>query len=143
MSQPLDFKRNVAMDLDLGLINSLKVNRNAADRRAASLANRRTVKKEYQAAWLVRALKQSHILVEHAPNARMGTAKLHDDDFDAVVLDLQLPDQHGFDWLTEARAAGCRLPVLILTAQGAVQDRIEGLHRGADDYLPNPLKSVS
>ena len=57
MSQPLDFKRNVAMDLDLGLINSLKVNRNAADRRAASLANRRTVKKEYQAAWLVRAIE--------------------------------------------------------------------------------------
>ena len=92
------------------------------------------------AAWLVRALKQSHILVEHAPNARMGTAKLQDDDFDAVVLDLQLPDQHGFDWLTEARAAGCRLPVLILTAQGAVQDRIEGLHRGADDYLTKPFE---
>jgi len=57
MSQPLDFKRNTGIALDLGLVNSLKVNRNAADRRAASLANRRTVKKEYQAAWLVRAIK--------------------------------------------------------------------------------------
>ena len=56
MSQPLDFKRNTAVGLDLGLVNGLKVNRNAADRRAASLANRRTVKKEYQAAWLVKAL---------------------------------------------------------------------------------------
>lgn len=51
------FKRNEAVGLDLGWVNRLKVNRNAADRRAASLANRRTVKKEYQAAWLVKALQ--------------------------------------------------------------------------------------
>ncbi len=50
-------KRNEAVDLDLGWINQIKVNRNAADRRAASLANRRTVKKEYQAAWLVKAIQ--------------------------------------------------------------------------------------
>ena len=57
MTQPLDFKRNTAVGLDLGLVKHVKVNRNAADRRAASLANRRTVKKEYQAAWLVRAVE--------------------------------------------------------------------------------------
>ncbi len=51
------FKRNEAMGLDLGWVNQLKVNRNASDRRAASLANRRTVKKEYQAAWLIKALQ--------------------------------------------------------------------------------------
>ena len=57
MTQNLDFKRNTAVGLDLGWVNSLEVNRNAADRRAASLANRRTVKKEYQAAWLVKAIQ--------------------------------------------------------------------------------------
>jgi deoxyribose-phosphate aldolase len=57
MTQALDFKRNTATGLDLGWVNQIKVNRNAADRRAASLANRRTVKKEYQAAWLVQAIK--------------------------------------------------------------------------------------
>jgi deoxyribose-phosphate aldolase len=57
MTQPHDFKRNEASGLDLGWVNQIKVNRNAADRRAASLANRRTVKKEYQAAWLVQAIK--------------------------------------------------------------------------------------
>jgi deoxyribose-phosphate aldolase len=57
MTQPLDFKRNTAVGLDLGLVKHVKVNRNAADRRAASLANRRTVKKEYQAAWLIRAVE--------------------------------------------------------------------------------------
>ena len=51
------FKRNEAVALDLGWVNQIKVNRNAADRRAASLANRRTVKKEYQAAWLVKAIE--------------------------------------------------------------------------------------
>ncbi|MDM5176521.1 deoxyribose-phosphate aldolase [Massilia sp. DJPM01] len=51
------FKRNEAVGLDLGWVNQIKVNRNASDRRAASLANRRTVKKEYQAAWLIKALQ--------------------------------------------------------------------------------------
>ena len=56
MKDSLDFKRNEAVGLDLGWINRLHVNRNAADRRAASLANRRTVKKEWQAAWLLKAI---------------------------------------------------------------------------------------
>ena len=51
------FKRNEAAGLDLGWVNQIRVNRNAADRRAASMANRRTVKKEYQAAWLIKALQ--------------------------------------------------------------------------------------
>ncbi|MBY0238516.1 MAG: deoxyribose-phosphate aldolase [Burkholderiaceae bacterium] len=51
------FKRNEAMPLDLGWLNHIHVNKAAADRRAASLANRRTVKKEYQAAWLVKAIE--------------------------------------------------------------------------------------
>ena len=50
------FKRNEASDLDLGWVNQIRVNRNASDRRAASLANRRTVKKQYQAAWLLKAI---------------------------------------------------------------------------------------
>ena len=57
MTQAPAFKRNEAVDLDLGWVNQIKVNRNASDRRAASLANRRTVKKEYQAAWLIKALQ--------------------------------------------------------------------------------------
>jgi deoxyribose-phosphate aldolase len=56
MSIITDFKRNEAVPLDLGWINHIHVNKSAADRRAASLANRRTVKKEYQAAWLVKAI---------------------------------------------------------------------------------------
>jgi deoxyribose-phosphate aldolase len=57
MTQHADFKRVEAVGLDLGWINQIKVNRNATDRRAASLAARRTVKKEYQAAWLIKAIE--------------------------------------------------------------------------------------
>jgi len=57
MTHNTAFKRNEAVGLDLGWVNQIKVNRNASDRRAASLANRRTVKKEYQAAWLIKALQ--------------------------------------------------------------------------------------
>ena len=57
MTDNTAFKRNEAVGLDLGWVNQIKVNRNASDRRAASLANRRTVKKEYQAAWLIKALQ--------------------------------------------------------------------------------------
>ena len=53
---PADFKRNEAVGLDLGWINQIRVNRSASERRAASLANRRTVKNQYQAAWLVKAI---------------------------------------------------------------------------------------
>ncbi len=92
------------------------------------------------AAWLIRALKQSSIAVEHAPNGKLGKALLAGGSFDVVVLDLQLPDQHGFDWLRDIRAHGHHLPVLILTAQGSLQNRVEGLHRGADDYLTKPFE---
>jgi deoxyribose-phosphate aldolase len=57
MSNITDFKRNEPQGLDLGWLNHIHVNKAAADRRAASLANRRTVKKEYQAAWLVKAIE--------------------------------------------------------------------------------------
>lgn len=92
------------------------------------------------AAWLMRALKQSNIAVEHAPNAKLAKALIAGGDFDVVVLDLQLPDQHGFDLLRDMREQGRHEPVLILTAQGSVQDRVEGLHRGADDYLTKPFE---
>ena len=58
---------------------------------------------------------------------------------DVVVLDLNLPGLDGLQVLAGARAAGLVTPVLILTARGAVGDRILGLNTGADDYLPKPF----
>ncbi|WP_018181860.1 response regulator transcription factor [Kaistia granuli] len=60
-------------------------------------------------------------------------------DFDAVVLDVMLPDGSGLEVLKEMRGAGDRTPVLLLTALDEVSDRIRGLDGGADDYLSKPF----
>ena len=59
--------------------------------------------------------------------------------FDAVILDLSLPDGDGLDLLREWRATGFDQPVLILSARDAVRDRVTGLNLGADDYLAKPF----
>lgn len=61
-------------------------------------------------------------------------------DYDAVILDLGMPDGDGLEWLARARRAGCMVPALILTARGALGDRIAGLDAGADDYLVKPAE---
>jgi DNA-binding response OmpR family regulator len=59
--------------------------------------------------------------------------------FDAVVLDLLLPGVPGLTVLRQLRAAGVRVPIIVLTALGAVEDRVAGLNAGADDYLVKPF----
>lgn len=65
-------------------------------------------------------------------------AALRDHEFSAMVLDIMLPDGAGTDLLAQMRAAGNRLPVLLLTARDRVRDRVKGLDAGADDYLGKP-----
>jgi len=65
------------------------------------------------------------------------TAK--DGDFDLVILDLGLPGKDGLAVLTEIRARGERLPVIVLTARDGVPDRVAGLEGGADDYVTKPF----
>src|SRR5947209_6088468 len=60
-------------------------------------------------------------------------------DYDAVVLDVMLPDLNGFEVCRRLRAAGVWSPVLMLTARDAVADRVAGLDSGADDYLVKPF----
>ncbi len=61
------------------------------------------------------------------------------EEFDVVVLDLMLPDMSGLELLAELRRRALSVPVLILTALGSVEDRVQGLNRGADDYLVKPF----
>jgi len=68
-----------------------------------------------------------------AHSALMGT------DYDAVVLDLGLPGEDGVFWLQRWRREGNNTPVLVLTARDGLDDRIEGLDSGADDYLIKPI----
>ncbi len=91
------------------------------------------------AAWLERALTQSGFLPEHAPDAARAEALLAESDYAAVVMDLHLPDKHGLVLLRGMRNRGDMTPVLILTAQGSLQDRVRGLNLGADDFLTKPF----
>jgi two-component system OmpR family response regulator len=59
--------------------------------------------------------------------------------YDAVVLDLMLPGKSGLDVLGELRGQGLRVPVVVLTALGSVENRVDGLNCGADDYLVKPF----
>lgn len=59
--------------------------------------------------------------------------------YDAVILDIMLPGQDGLAVLRSLRRGGANLPVLLVTARGALEQRVEGLDAGADDYLPKPF----
>jgi DNA-binding response OmpR family regulator len=75
-------------------------------------------------------------LVGSCGDAEDALAETH---YDAIVLDLGLPDGSGLDLLRQWRKSGFTEPVLILSARGQVEDRIAGLNFGADDYLPKPF----
>ena len=87
-------------------------------------------------------LGQAGFAVKVAGSLAAGRADLAADSFDALVLDLMLPDGDGLDLCRELRgqARTRHLPLLMLTARGAPMDRILGLELGADDYLPKPFE---
>jgi len=88
---------------------------------------------------LLAALQLHGFSVEWWRRAADAPARLDDLDADAVLLDMGLPDGSGFDLLARWRRQGCRAPILVITAQGALQDRLAGLDAGADDYLVKPF----
>ena len=87
-------------------------------------------------------LRAAGLAVDHAPTLQAGREQLATVAFDALVLDLMLPDGDGLDLCRELRASlrTRHLPLLMLTARGEPLDRIVGLELGADDYLPKPFE---
>ena len=87
-------------------------------------------------------LQRNGFEVETAGSLMAGRDRLARGGFDALVLDLMLPDGDGLDFTRELRsqARNRRLPLLMLTARGESTDRIVGLELGADDYLPKPFE---
>lgn len=59
--------------------------------------------------------------------------------YDGIILDIMMPKMSGIEVLQRLRSAGCRTPILLLTAKAEIEDRIQGLDMGADDYLPKPF----
>jgi len=88
---------------------------------------------------LARGLREEGFAVDVTGDGSDGLFSATEQDYDAVILDVMLPGINGFTVLEKLRAAGKRTPVLMLTARGAVQDRVRGLNSGADDYLKKPF----
>lgn len=86
-----------------------------------------------------RGLRRLGWAVDLAHDGYDGLMKAAVYDYDVVVLDRDLPGRHGDDVLRGIRKEGRRAGVVMLTAAGDVQDRVEGLRLGADDYLPKPF----
>jgi DNA-binding response OmpR family regulator len=79
------------------------------------------------------------LAVDVVGSASAARSMLALEPYEVVLLDLGLPDQDGLSMLRELRGRGASVPVLILTARGAVDDRVTGLDAGADDYLLKPF----
>jgi two-component system OmpR family response regulator/two-component system response regulator TctD len=88
---------------------------------------------------LVRALRKSSYAVDHVNNGADADTALASQQYDLLILDLGLPRLPGLEVLTRLRARKNALPVLILTAQDGLEDRVRGLDAGADDYLTKPF----
>ena len=91
------------------------------------------------AEFLKRGLSEHSYTAVWANSCQAADDALCETKFDAIVLDLGLPDGDGLDLLRRWRDAGFAEPVVILSARNAVEDRIRGLDLGADDYLPKPF----
>ncbi|MBK4734968.1 response regulator [Noviherbaspirillum pedocola] len=91
------------------------------------------------ASGIVTGLRLHAMTVDHVATAGAAHSALGSSHFDLAVLDLGLPDEDGMTLLARWRNAGYGLPVLVLTARDAVEDRVAGLRSGADDYLIKPF----
>ncbi len=91
------------------------------------------------AAYVIKGLREAGQVVERARDGKEGLFRAAGEDFNLLILDRMLPGLDGLSLLKAVRAAGVSSPVLMLTAMGAIEDRVAGLEGGADDYLVKPF----
>ncbi len=87
-----------------------------------------------------KALTEFGYNITWASTGSEGLEKIQSGQYDLVILDIMLPDIDGFSILEKIRIDGVSVPVLMLSAKGAVPDRVKGLDLGADDYLAKPFE---
>ncbi|MEO6724225.1 MAG: response regulator transcription factor [Blastocatellia bacterium] len=88
---------------------------------------------------LAKGLREQSYAVDVAADGEVALYQAQINEYDLLILDVMLPRKGGLEACRELRAAGVSVPVLMLTARDAVQDRIAGLDAGADDYLIKPF----
>ena len=91
------------------------------------------------ASFVRKALQNEGFAVDVCGNGEDALAAAVNTPFDAIILDIMLPGRDGLSVLRQLRERGNKTPVLLLSARGAVNERVEGLNAGADDYLPKPF----
>jgi two-component system OmpR family response regulator len=91
------------------------------------------------ASYISKGLEEEGHTVDHIPDGRDAVAPAIRQPYDVIILDRMLPGLDGLAIIKTIRSAGCRVPVLFLTALGGVDDRVEGLDAGGDDYLVKPF----
>ena len=85
-------------------------------------------------------MKKEQITVDPVYTGTDGLDYALSDNYDAIILDVMLPEMDGFAVLKEARSQGIKTPVCMLTARSGLEDRVRGLESGADYYLPKPFQ---
>lgn len=88
---------------------------------------------------LAKGLRERSYAVDVAVDGASALMQASDNEYDLVILDVLLPKMNGFNVCRRLRADGFRAPILMLTARDGVDDRVEGLDAGADDYLAKPF----
>jgi two-component system, OmpR family, response regulator len=91
------------------------------------------------ASYLLKALAEAGAVTDHVADGREGLLQAAGGDYDALIVDRMLPGLDGVAIVRTLRASGNRTPVLFLSALGEVDDRVEGLRAGGDDYLVKPF----
>ncbi|MGL4231824.1 MAG: response regulator transcription factor [Casimicrobium sp.] len=91
---------------------------------------------------LIRLFEKHAIAVRHVETIAAARKEISQAKFDALVLDIMLPDGSGLDLCREMRASHTQLPVLMLSARGETFDRVLGLEIGADDYVGKPFEAI-
>ena len=94
---------------------------------------------EAMADYLTNGLRQHGHVIDRAANGRDGLFLAADGSYDVMIVDRMLPGMDGLALVRTARGAGVRTPVLFLTTLGGIDDRVEGLEAGGDDYLVKPF----
>ena len=91
------------------------------------------------ASFIQKGLQENSFAVDHAADGETGLVLARTVDYDAIILDLMLPQLDGLAFLKSIRAINTSVPIIILSAKNSVQDRVKGLQLGADDYLTKPF----
>lgn len=91
------------------------------------------------AGFVSKGLKEAGFLVEHAEDGKSGLQMALDSSYDVAVIDIMLPGVDGLTIIDELRRRRIKLPVIILSAKRSVDERVQGLQAGGDDYLTKPF----